>query len=263
MTLTRITHVGGPTVLIEIDGWRFLTDPTFDPPGTTYKFGLGTSSRKLRGPAIPVSDIGRLDAILLSHDQHADNLDDAGRELLETVDHVITTPSAAKRLGDDIRGLEPWDSLTLSHPGRPGIEISATPARHGPPASRWIVGEATGFALQWDGQTHGALWMSGDSVLYDGLRSVADRLDVGTALLHLGSVQFGITGPIKYTMTARDAVELCRQLAPETVIPVHYEGWSHFHQQREAIEKELAAAPADIVRRFSWAPLGEPIDIEV
>ena len=48
----RITHIGGPTVLIEVAGWRLLTDPTFDPPGRSYRFGWGTSSRKLTGPAI-------------------------------------------------------------------------------------------------------------------------------------------------------------------------------------------------------------------
>ena len=32
MTLT-ITLIGGPTALIEIDGFRLLTDPTFDEPG--------------------------------------------------------------------------------------------------------------------------------------------------------------------------------------------------------------------------------------
>ena len=33
MTGIRLTHIGGPTVLIEAEGWRILTDPTFDPPG--------------------------------------------------------------------------------------------------------------------------------------------------------------------------------------------------------------------------------------
>jgi hypothetical protein len=28
----RITHDGGPTALIELDGWGLLTDPTFDAP---------------------------------------------------------------------------------------------------------------------------------------------------------------------------------------------------------------------------------------
>jgi L-ascorbate metabolism protein UlaG (beta-lactamase superfamily) len=67
----RITHVGGPTALIELDGWRLLTDPTFDAPGRRYAFGWGTSSRKLAGPAIPAAELGRIDAVLLSHDHHA------------------------------------------------------------------------------------------------------------------------------------------------------------------------------------------------
>ena len=41
MTDLRITHIGGPTALIAIDGWRLLTDPTFDPPGKRYGFGWG------------------------------------------------------------------------------------------------------------------------------------------------------------------------------------------------------------------------------
>jgi L-ascorbate metabolism protein UlaG (beta-lactamase superfamily) len=29
----RLTHIGGPTLLVEVAGWRLLTDPTFDQPG--------------------------------------------------------------------------------------------------------------------------------------------------------------------------------------------------------------------------------------
>jgi L-ascorbate metabolism protein UlaG (beta-lactamase superfamily) len=53
VTDIRITHIGGPTLLIGVNGWRLLTDPTFDPPGRTYSFGWGTGSRKLAGPAVP------------------------------------------------------------------------------------------------------------------------------------------------------------------------------------------------------------------
>ena len=76
-----------------------------------------------------------------------------------------------------------------------------------------------GFALRWEGQEHGVLWISGDTVLYDGVREVADRLEVDTALLHLGGVRFPVTGPLRYTMTAREAVELCRLIRPRTVDP--------------------------------------------
>ena len=35
MADVTITHIGGPTTLIEVEGWRILTDPPFDPPGRT------------------------------------------------------------------------------------------------------------------------------------------------------------------------------------------------------------------------------------
>jgi hypothetical protein len=72
VTDLRLTHIGGPTVLIEAAGWRLLTDPTFDPPGGKYAFGWGTGSRKLTGPAIAASELGRLDAVLLTHEHHED-----------------------------------------------------------------------------------------------------------------------------------------------------------------------------------------------
>jgi L-ascorbate metabolism protein UlaG (beta-lactamase superfamily) len=252
----RLTHVGGPTVLIEVGGWRLLTDPTFDPPGQSYRFGWGTGSRKLTGPAIAASDLGPIDAVLLSHDHHDDNLDAAGRALVPSAGTVITTVSGAKRLGDGARGLEPWAGTRLDAPAGPPIEITATPCRHGPPLSRPIVGDVIGFALQWDGQEHGVLWISGDTVLYDGVRQVADRLHVGTALLHLGGVRFPISGPVRYTLTAKEAVEVCRLVQPRTAIPIHYEGWKHFREGRETIERVLANAPEDVRERIRWPPIG-------
>ena len=257
----RITHVGGPTVLVEAAGWRLLTDPTFDPPGRKYNFGWGTSSRKLAGPAIAASDLPPIDAVLLSHDHHGDNLDPAGRELLPSAGVVVTTVSGAKRLGGGARGLAPWATTQLEASGRPSIEITATPCRHGPPLSHPLAGDVVGFALRWDGQEHGVLWISGDTVLYDGVRQVADRLQVDTALLHLGGVQFPVTGPVRYSMTGRDAVELCRLVKPRTAVPIHYEGWKHFHEGRIAIEREFARAPEDIRRRIRWVPLGVGVEI--
>jgi L-ascorbate metabolism protein UlaG (beta-lactamase superfamily) len=252
----RLTHIGGPTVLIEVGDWRLLTDPTFDPPGQSYRFGWGTGSRKLAGPAVAASDVGPIDAVLLSHDHHDDNLDAAGRELLPSAGAVITTVPGAKRLGGNARGLEPWASTRLESPERPPVEITATPCRHGPPLSRPIVGDVIGFALSWDGQEQGVLWISGDTVLYDGLREVADRLQVGTALLHLGGVRFPISGPVRYTMAAREAVQLCQLVQPRAVIPIHYEGWKHFREGREEVEAELAAAPEDVRKRVRWLPIG-------
>ncbi|UGT44090.1 MBL fold metallo-hydrolase [Nocardia yamanashiensis] len=260
MTGVKITHIGGPTVLIEVDGWTILTDPTFDAPGRRYGFGLGTHSVKTGAPALTPADLPALDAVLLSHDHHADNLDAAGRRLLDTVPVVLTTVSGGKRLGlAHARGLRPWERTTLSKPGTGALEVIATPSRHGPPLSRPLVGQNLGFGLQRPGEQRVAVWMSGDSVLYRGLLQVARRLDVDIALLHLGAVRFGLTGPLKYTMDARDAARFIDRLAPRVAVPVHYEGWSHFSEGYSAAQALFARQPPDIRRRVRWLELGEPV----
>lgn len=266
MTGVRITHIGGPTTLIEAGGWRILTDPTFDAPGRTYAFGWGTSSRKLTGPAVPAASLGAVDAVLLTHDHHADNLDDAGRALLPAAGRVVTTVAGARRLGalgPGVLGLAPWQSTRLTAPGRPEIEVTATPCRHGPPLSRPLVGEVTGFVLRWDGQRHGPVWITGDTVLYPGVRQVAERFAIGTTVLHLGAVAFGLTGPLRYTMTAAEGAELCGLVGARTVLPVHYEGWAHFRQGRAAVEAAFATAPAPVRESLRWLTPGEPMSVTV
>jgi L-ascorbate metabolism protein UlaG (beta-lactamase superfamily) len=102
MTLS-ITLIGGPTALIEIDGFRLLTDPTFDAPGA-YQLPH-VKLEKLTGPALSAEQIGLVDAVLLSHDQHADNLDHSGKDLLKRPKRVLTTQAGAKRLGGHVEGL--------------------------------------------------------------------------------------------------------------------------------------------------------------
>ena len=242
MSDLSITHIGGPTTLLEIGGVRLLVDPTFDAPGRRYSFGWGTSSRKTAGPALPVEAVGRIDGVLLTHDQHADNLDDAGRALLPSAPVVVTTPAGARRLG--ATGLAPWQTTTIGD-----VEITATPSRHGPAWSAPIVGPTTGFTLRPPGSAS-VVWISGDTVVFPGVLEVADRFTVDTAILHLGKVQFGLTGPARFTMTGRDAVALCDRIKPRTVIPVHYEGWSHFHEGRAQID---AAFPPG---RLTWLEPG-------
>jgi L-ascorbate metabolism protein UlaG (beta-lactamase superfamily) len=255
-----ITYIGGPTALLEVAGLRLLTDPTFDPPGKRYHFGWGTTSRKLQPPAIAADSLGAIDAVLLSHDHHDDNLDPAGRALLPSVGRVITTPSGAKRLGGNASGLAPWASTTLTAPDGTEIRVTATPCRHGPPLSRPLVGEVVGFVLQWDGQEHGAFWISGDTVYFKGVAEVGARFDVGTALIHLGGVRFPVTGPARYTMNAAEAARVAAELELRTLLPIHYEGWKHFRQGREEVERVFEEA--GIEDRVRWLEAAEPQTIE-
>ena len=111
----KLTLIGGPTILIETGGLRLLTDPTFDPPGS-YQSGSITL-QKTAGPALSVAKLGRIDAVLLSHDQHADNLDPAGRALLTDIPTVLTTRTGAQRLGGKTRGLVPWETIEINAAG--------------------------------------------------------------------------------------------------------------------------------------------------
>jgi L-ascorbate metabolism protein UlaG (beta-lactamase superfamily) len=259
----RLTHIGGQTVLIEIDGWRLLTDPTFDPAGGNYNFGWGAHSEKLEDPAISVEELGKVDAVLLSHEHHEDNLDQAGRDLLPQVGKVITTLSGAQDLDGGVvaTGLAPWDSTILEDSGKPTITITATPCRHGPPLSHPITGDVIGFSLEWDGR-QGSLWITGDTVLYGGVMEVADRIDVDTALVHLGGVKFPISGPLKYTMDAADAVELCEKVAPNTLVPIHFEGWKHFREGKPGIDAEFARAPQRFRDTVRWLEPGAVADFD-
>src|SRR6185503_10417320 len=142
MTSLMITVIGGPTALLEIGGFRLLTDPTFDAPGE-YPLPY-TTLVKTTGPALGPAAIGAVDAVLLSHDQHFDNLDHAGRAYLATASRVLTTPAGARRLGGAAEGLAPWQSTTLTKPDGKQLTITGTPARHGPVGIEPIAGDVTG-----------------------------------------------------------------------------------------------------------------------
>ena len=254
----RLTHIGTACLLIEIGDFRLLTDPVFDSAGGQYFFGDGTHSRKLTNPAIPAADLGEIDLILLSHDQHEDNLDQAGRSLLPKAKNVVTTKAGAKRLGNNTIGLQPWESREFSSP-QLNLKVTAVPARHGSLGSYLLVGETTGFILEWDDQKDGALYISGDTIWFNGISEIGKRFKVGTAILHLGQASFGITGPVRFTMNAREAGRFLTTLHPTQVIPIHYEGWSHFRETKQAAqERFILDAPNANIR---WLKLGTPVDL--
>jgi L-ascorbate metabolism protein UlaG (beta-lactamase superfamily) len=260
----RLTRVGGPTVLVEFDGWRVLVDPTFDPPGRRYSFGWGSSSRKTIGPAIQPAALGRIDLVLITHDQHADNLDDAGRALLPEAGIVVSTASGAVRLAlPQVVGLAAGERAIVSPATRhlPPLEITATPCRHGFPLSRAVVGEVVGFAIRRPGQSAVSLWVTGDTVLCPAVRRTAAELDVDVAIINAGGVRFPLTGPLRYTMDGKEAVELIGLAKPRVAALAHYDGWSHFRDGDAGLRTALAAAPEDVRGRALWLTDGVPMEV--
>lgn len=251
----RITYLGGPTALLEINGLRLLTDPTFDPAGTEYQSPVYTL-QKTAGPAIPPEQLAPVDTVLLSHDHHSDNLDNAGRAFLSHVQRVLTTPAGAARLGSASIGVTPWETIELATEGHGAVCVTGTPGRHGPASGD--RGPVTGFVLSFHNRLHHAVYVSGDTVWYEGVAEVARRYPINAALLFMGAARVPEVGPHHLTFTAAEAVEAARALAKATIIPVHFEGWRHYTESRTDIAN--AFSKAQQAHRLRLLAAGETLE---
>jgi L-ascorbate metabolism protein UlaG (beta-lactamase superfamily) len=241
-----LTYIGGPTALFTFGPLRFLTDPTFDPAGTVYP---GPSQlHKLSGPTIDPAGLGPFDYVLLSHDHHADNLDQAGREVLSKAKAVLTTEAGADRLRGNSIGLSPGRSIDLEADGSWHLRVTATPARHGPEHSD--RGPVIGFTLHYVEAPETCVYFSGDTVWYDGVAQLAASRPIRAAILNLGAARVPQVGPFHLTMTAAEAVEFARACPSAAIVPLHFEGWAHFSEGRHAIAREFSAA--GLTQRLHW-----------
>ncbi|NYI07538.1 L-ascorbate metabolism protein UlaG (beta-lactamase superfamily) [Allostreptomyces psammosilenae] len=231
---------GGPTALIQYGGLRFLTDPTFDAPGE-YPAGGGRVLTKTAPASGTPDDLGRVDAVLLSHDEHADNLDHSGRALLADVPLTLTTPSGAGRLGGTARGLADWEAVELERPGGGTVTVTGVPALHGPEGCEPTTGDVVGFVLTGDGLP--TVYVSGDNASLDRVRRIAERFDpVDTAVLFAGAVRTGVLDNALLTLDSAETAEAAAILGARRIVPVHYEGWAHFTEGRDALVDAFTAA---------------------
>lgn len=276
----KLQYLGTATIALELGDLRLLTDPAFDPPGSRYDFGTWytprswfASEKTYTTPASPEP----LDAILVSHDHHADNLDLAGRKLVAaSTAPVITTVAAARRLakpapsndsqpgeglgiGARAVGLAVGATTTIST-----LSITATPALHGPSGTPRIH-EVIGFLLESPGQP--TVWISGDTVMHPELHAALSafhaagkRIDV--AVVHCGAVRFPklpVLGNRLFTFDAAQAIEAVKLIEPDLIVPIHRSGWTHFRQPEDDLRKAFDAA--GLATRTRFLELGETLSL--
>jgi len=217
-------------VVLEIGGLRMMTDPTLDPAGETFMIGDRPGYWKTSGPA--TTSIGHIDVVLLSHDQHKDNLDNQGRKLLETVQRTFTTIDGAKRLGGNSIGLKPFEQVVINE----NVSITATPARHGPAGTLHITGEVIGFIVE---TRDIQLYLTGDTVYYEGIEQVAEKFYPKYVFVFAGAAK--PRGPFNLTMGANDVLDTAGAFPDATIIPLHYEGWSHYTESDLELRKAFEA----------------------
>lgn len=259
MSLT-FTHIDTACCLLEVDGYRILTDPVLDDPGKWYHHGFGAISRKTSVPGEFSADA--IDAILLSHPQHMDNFDHGGRALANQVSTLLSTPAIRKTHPHGI-GMSPWQSQSLDLGDGKVMTVTATPAWHRP---RWMPeffsGKVVGFVLEFS-HLKEVIYLTGDTIYFNGIREVARRFPSITHLIaHVGAVRFTyLSGLGKYTMDARGFLNTIQTIKPEVAIPIHTHGWTHFKEGPEDIRQQLdqsQEARASVI----FPETGEPITLE-
>jgi L-ascorbate metabolism protein UlaG (beta-lactamase superfamily) len=241
--LTTVRLIGGPTALISYGGLQLLTDPTFDPPGDYPRPGTDIVLHKLIGPAVPLEELGPIDAVLVSHDHHSDNLDRAGRAMLGDAGRVLTTDAGAGRLEADAAGMRPGDSVELERPGGGIVSVTAVPADHGPPEVAPKNGPVIGFVIR--SENLPTVYVSGDNASVDVARKIIDEHGpFDAAVLFIGGAEVPEAwGDGAYlTLTPERAAEVAGLLDGAAIVPVHQEGWAH-----------LSFGPEDTVRAFEQA----------
>jgi len=252
--------VGGPTVVLDVGGLRIVSDPTFDAPGP---HGYLT---KTAGPAVAEDRLGPVDLLLVSHDNHPDNLDDRGRTLALAAPLVLTTRSGARRLGPPSVGLAPWTSHAVRRPGGE-LTVTAVPAVHGPEdgerdADGFVNCEVIGFVLS--GPDLPAIYVSGDNASIRTVTEIARRTPaIDAAVLHAGAAR--VPGKFRdrpLTLDSIRAAAAAAVLGPAVIIPAHYDGWAHFSEGRADLARAFDDAGLTAQLRLSdhgtWIPLRTP-----
>ena len=231
-----IQLVGGPTAIFDVGGVRLLTDPTFDPPGD-HPVGI-RNLVKTTSPALSVDEIGKIDAVLLSHDQHVDNLDGEGRKFIANVPRVLSTAVAAQRLGGTTRELPIWQSHAIARPDGGELKVTGIPAQHGPFGTEHITGEVRGFVLSGVGLP--TIYISGDNASLALVHDVADHAGpIDIAVLFAGRARSPLMDAY-LTFSAEQAAQAAEILGAPVVVPMHVDGWDHLTEDAALVPEVFA-----------------------
>ena len=253
----RATWLGHSTVLIEIDGARVLTDPVWSERASPLK---AAGPRRFQPVPVPMAELPRLDAIVLSHD-HYDHLDRVSIiELSKKGVPIYTSLGVGDRLESwgiplaQIIELDWWE-----HADVPGCELrlTAAPCQH---FSGRSLGDRnitlwSSFVIQ---GRHHRVFFSGDTGLTTGYAEIAARLgpfdlvmlEVGAFHPAWGDIHLGPD-------QALDALAL---LGGGRFLPIH---WGTFnlglHAWDQPAERLLEVGPARGVELI-MPRLGEVIE---
>ncbi len=203
MTAAQITYIGHATTLIEVAGYRLLTDPILR---------NRVAHLRRRWPLAIGDWTANLDAILLSH-LHLDHFDLPSLRRLSTSTRLLVPAGAGtllKRQGfHQLEELAPGDRVQVG-----ALPITATPAAHS--GFRPPLGPTTAAIGYLIGEQQ-RIYFPGDTDLFPEMTTLSPDLD--TALIPVWG--WGPTlGPGH--LHPERAAEALQLLQPRLAIPIHW-----------------------------------------
>jgi L-ascorbate metabolism protein UlaG (beta-lactamase superfamily) len=214
----RATFVNHSTVLLQTEGYNFLTDPVWSQRVSPVTF-LGPERH--RNPGIEFEDLPPIDCILISHN-HYDHLD------VPTLRRLVTRHSSAifcplgvarllRRIGfHDVHELDWWDSESWRN-----LRIHCVPAQHF--SSRTPFDRNRTLWCGWTIEAAaGNIYFAGDTGFGDLFPAIQNRFGAfRLALLPIGAYEpEWFMGPIH--MTPEQAVTAHSLLKASTSIAIHF-----------------------------------------
>ncbi len=260
-----IEFIGNATTLIRYGDFTLLTDPNFLHRGQRAYLGYGLVSKRLTDPALDVSELPQLDAVLLSH-LHGDHWDRVARRGLDRGVPILTTPHASRRLQARsgfrrATGLRTWESHTLVKRGRT-VRVTAMPGKHAFGVVGALLPPVMGSLLEFgdiSGRVDYRLYITGDTLVFDGLHEIARRhpgIDLG--VLHLGGTR--LPGRVLVTMDGAQGADLLEIVRPRRAVPIHYDDYTVFTSPLSDFTAEVArrglAVGVSVVDRGGRVALG-------
>ena len=256
----RVTWLGHSTVLLELDGFRVLTDPVFGDRASPLKFA---GPKRFHPMPATLDELPPLDAVLLSHD-HYDHLCRTTMEALAKKSMpIITALGVGARLEamgvahERITELDWNESVEVK-----GLRFTATPSQHF--SGRGLHDRNSTLWASWVIQTaHRKVFFSGDTGLTDQFKEIGAKhgpfdlvmLEVGAWHPSWGTIHLG----------PKNALEAFKMLGGGTLLPVH---WGTFnlalHAWNEPAETLVKLAEEQKLRVLTPKPglVFEPSQID-